>query len=125
MARNRTSFTYTGGNIQRNIRELEGKTEGAIRALCEYHATRGEAHMKTNAPWTDRTGAARNGLFTRTEFPRNQYIIIFAHSVHYGIWLEVANSGEYQIILPTVRHTGRQLMADLHKLYGRLGRGKP
>ena len=37
------------------------------------------------------------------------------------IWLEVANSGDYQIILPTLRVIGRETMAQLKDLFGDLG----
>lgn len=76
--------------------------------------------MKINAPWTDRTGAARTGLHTNGGKSGGGWEIVFAHAVHYGIWLEVKYSGRDQIIMPSVRHTGRELMQDLQGLMGRL-----
>lgn len=115
-----TSFKWDDGEIQRGIKRLDSQTDRAVKALTEFHATRGEGYMKSTAPWTDRTGAARSGLFTITEFPGASYIIVFAHTVHYGIWLEIANSGNYQVIMPSVRKIGNDLMRDLHKLFRRL-----
>jgi len=40
--------------------------------------------------------------------------------MHYGIWLEVANSGDYQVILPSVRKIGEDMMRQLDGLFGRL-----
>lgn len=120
MARNKTSFSWDAGRIRKNIIELDGEIDRAIKALCGYHSSHGEIYAKTNAPWTDRTGAARTGLFTETVFPGKSYIIVFAHTVEYGIWLEVANSGDYQIIMPSVRKVGRDVMQDLDGLMKRL-----
>ena len=92
----------------------------AVRMIVDVNASRGDGYMKTNAPWTDRTGAARAGLFTSTDHSPSSHTIFFSHTMEYGIWLEVKNSGEYQIIMPSVRETGRQLMGDLNHLFRRL-----
>lgn len=117
---NKTSFKWDAGTLNRNIDELNIKLDRAIHALNEFEATRGMAYMKTNAPWTDRTGAARNGLHTTTDYPRKQYVIVFAHSVSYGIWLEVANSGDYRIIMPSVENIGHEYVRSLSNLMGKI-----
>lgn len=83
--------------------------------------TEGIAALKQNAPWTDRTSAARNGLHTITMLGGSQHIIIYSHAVHYGIWLEVKFSGRDAVILPTMIPEGRDLMKKLDGLMGRLG----
>lgn len=113
-------FVYKGGELERNVKILEHRTKTAIRMVVEVNATRGEGYLKTQAPWTDQTGAARSGMFTLTHHEEDRHTILFAHSVHYGIWLEVKNSGEYEVIMPVVRQTGDELMADLDKLFRRL-----
>lgn len=114
------SFRYRDGELKRNIRELDRKVDGAIRLIVDLNGSRGEGFMKTNAPWTDRTGAARSGLHTVTSHSQSGHSILFAHTMDYGIWLEVKNSGEYEIIMPSVRETGRQLMSDLNHLFRRI-----
>lgn len=88
----------------------------AIRFIMDYHAADGTARMKMNAPWTDQTGAARNGLFAVTEHAKGHYKIIFSHSVNYGIWLEVKFSGRDAVIMPTVLEVSEGLIRDLRKL---------
>lgn len=87
-----------------------------IKRVIEYHATAGEADMKANAPWVNRTGAARAGLYTFVAHEAGHYTIIFGHSVHYGIWLEVKFNGRDAIIMPTVLNTGKALMRDLKRI---------
>jgi hypothetical protein len=111
-------FQFDSGQINRNLVRLDARVEGRISAIMESQAARGESHMKTRAPWTDRTGAARSGLFTRYFRGASRHEILFSHSVAYGIWLEIANSGDYQIIMPTVRVIGRDTMKQLNDLFG-------
>lgn len=108
------------GRLRTNIDTLDGKLDLAIDLTVGYHSTEGEGHMRATAPWTDRTGAARSGLHTATLKGSGKHTIVFAHSVPYGIWLEVKNSGRYEVIMPSVRIVGAHLMESLSHLMGRL-----
>lgn len=114
------SFSFDMGDLERNVEQLEAKIDGAVNLLVDYHALKGMEHLKTDAPWTDRTGAARTGLHTVSFSGGGKHTILFAHSVHYGIWLEVKFSGRDEVIMPTVRKTGRELMQSLNGLMGRI-----
>ncbi|UVK63820.1 minor capsid protein [Gordonia phage LilyPad] len=108
---------YNDRRLRRNVQNLDDVYDDMIKKIVEYHAAQGEIDMKTNAPWTDRTTAARNGLHTIVQHKdKGHYTIIFSHSVHYGIWLEVKFSGRDAIIMPTVLSRGRALMKDLRKI---------
>lgn len=113
-------FRWDSGEIPRKLGQLDQKIDRHLDIIFVAQAQRGEAAMKMGAPWTDRTGAARNGLYTRYQKTGTTREILFSHSVAYGIWLEVANSGEYQIIMPTVRVIGRETMRQLQDLFGDL-----
>ncbi len=63
-----------------------------------------EGYAKQNAPWTDRTGAARQGLRSTFSRPRqNVFITDIRHGVDYGDHLENMQSGRFSILRPTVR----------------------
>ena len=111
---------YDDGELRRGLNKFERKVELGIRLVVDANGSKGEGYLRTQAPWTDRTGAARTGLHTVTSHGEDRHSIIFAHSVHYGIWLEVKNSGEYEVIMPVVRQTGRELMDDLNHLFRNL-----
>lgn len=108
--------------LEANIKTFPAKLDRAITSAVEFQATRGESHMRGNAPWHDRTGNARAGLHTSTEHhPMVRHSIIFAHGVDYGIWLEISHDGKYSIIPASLQHTGRELMALIGTLLGKLG----
>jgi hypothetical protein len=77
--------------------------------------------MKNNAPWTDRTGAARAGLHTTHNFEPGVFELILAHSVYYGIYLEICNSGKYSIIDKTIVYIGDLLMQRIVNMFKELG----
>lgn len=93
----------------------------AVMSVLEYKAPEVEAHMKQNAPWTDQTGNARQGLRAEAyDLGGDQKGIILYHQVPYGIWLEIKNSGKYAIILPTIEVMGPEVMASLENILGRI-----
>jgi len=87
--------------------------EEAVEAVMEHYAGEVQDYAQENAPWEDRTGAARDGLTAEASSSGNTHEIVLYHTVDYGIWLEIRNSGEYAIILPTIEHMGPQIMAAL------------
>jgi hypothetical protein len=75
-----------------------------------------ESHAKTNAPWTDQTGNARQGLRAEAFRESDNMGIVLYHQVPYGIWLELANGGKYAIIDETIGVMGPQVMASLERI---------
>lgn len=115
---NKSVFDFEMGVMQGRIEELDGKLDLATKAAFQEVALFADGYMKSTAPWTDRTGAARAGLHTNTQFAGHRYEIILAHAVSYGIWLEVANNGRYQVIMPSVKVATDRLA---HHLQGMMG----
>ena len=101
------------------LRNAPAKLDLGMTAILERAKPRAERYMKYNAPWTDRTGNARQGLHAATERHKLRlYALIFAHTVEYGIWLEVTHGGVNRIIEPSVRNQGDALMRDVSGLFG-------
>lgn len=89
------------------------------RRVAQERAAEGEAWMKANAPWTDRTGAARAGLHVDVlESPGVLAELVFSHGedVPYAVWLEIANAGQYAIIAPAIDHFGPLFMRDVQRI---------
>lgn len=110
---------------------MERKLQRAIFGVCKYWDGRVEAYAKQNAPWTDQTSNARNGLFATaqksgTRIANSNFAIILAHSVDYGIWLEVEDRprGETArpIIMKTINLYAPKVVKTLTKILDRLGR---
>ncbi len=111
----RVTVEYDDEELSRNLRNFDDIFDRMMRVIIDYHSMAGVRDMKQNAPWTDRTGAARSGLFTVTEHGNGHYTIVFSHTMHYGFWLEVKFSGRDAIIMPTVKSRGRALMDDIKR----------
>lgn len=103
------------------IHSFGPKLFATISTFVEYQAPNVQDYAREHAPWTDRTGNARGGLFARAENKPPQFSIILYHTVPYGIWLEVAHDRQYRIIEPTIQAEGKRIMAALNKLIARLG----
>ena len=114
------AFTWEGATLSRNLKTFPMKLERAVVGAVEFHSTKAEAWARVSARWTDRTSNARNGLFTKTvHVPFVSHSIVVAHTVPYGVWLEVRWSGRYAVIIPTVKHEGAALMRTLNRLIER------
>lgn len=83
-----------------------------LSAILQRWAPQIESSMKQNAPWTDQTGNARNGLAARAYDADEEHGIVLFHQVPYGIWLEVKWSGRYAIIAPSLEEFGPKVMAS-------------
>lgn len=116
----RVKMTMNNREVSHNLKRLDESSKAAIRAIVDRRTAIGVGYMKVNAPWSDETGAARSGLNGTAHHEETKHTIVFAHAVHYGIWLEVKNSGRYEIIMPTVREQARQLGNDLDRLWAKI-----
>jgi len=92
----------------------EDAYEGAID-VADQVAEDAEKWMKANAPWQDRTFAARRTLFTQVviDDQRRLVTIRFGHGVPYGIFLELARGGKFGIISKAIDLFGPQFMRDV------------
>ncbi|ADQ06506.1 conserved hypothetical protein [Caldicellulosiruptor hydrothermalis 108] len=82
--------------------KIERKKAGLYALLLDW-AGNLEAYAKENAPWTDRTGNARQGLHGGVDINgKDSYTLYLSHGVEYGIWLELAHDGNYAIVGPTI-----------------------
>ena len=75
-----------------------------------------EGEAKVNAPWTDRTGNARNSI-TGVYLGKNGGKLESALFIgmEYGVFLELANGGKYQIVWNTLEQEGTRLPLWIRK----------
>lgn len=93
----------------------------AVAAVAQRVATEMQNQAKADAPWTDRTGNARTGIFGTSEadFAAKVVTIYLSHgaTIDYGIWLELANSGRYGVIMRTMESHYEPLMQMLREIF--------
>lgn len=111
-----SKITLTGvDRLAKSIEQHDLKVKRVIAG--QFIRAKGDAEefARNNAPWTDRTGNARSGLHADVNVidQGKAFELIVAHSVNYGIWLEVRFSGKYAIIQPTVDYIGAVLISRI------------
>jgi hypothetical protein len=111
---------FDSKKLSKNLKSFNSDLRGAVRATVDRRAALTTTDLKTHAPWTDRTGAARTGLFAIPISLPEAEEIFMAYSVTYGIFLENANDGRYAVITPVMRIAGEALMKDLNHLIDRM-----
>ena len=103
-------------NVCGNLGKWADKRKAAVIVLAQNWAGQLEGQAKDNAPWTDRTGNARNGLFGNIAIGKDEVVIRLGHSMDYGIFLELARDGRYAILSPIMN----KATPDIYKTYKKL-----
>lgn len=106
--------------ITPGLKKGADRVQEAAWRTAQYSAPRVESYMKINAPWTDRTGNARNGLAARAYREGDEIGIVLFHQVPYGIYLETRFDGRYGIINPTIESMGPEVMSLFNRLLERM-----
>lgn len=116
-------WTRSPNLIGAEIRSRKERVRSGLVELAGSHAARAEGEMKARAPWNDRSGAARAGLFGQVTSSGGDAIeIVLGHTVNYGVFLELGTSkmAARPIILPVANETAPKLAADASELVRRL-----
>lgn len=97
-----------------------GKVRRAALLTAQSMAPEVENYMKLNAPWTDQTSNARNGLAARAYEEGSDIGIVLFHQVSYGVFLETRFGGRYSIIVPTIEVMGPKVMMRFDRIVDRI-----
>jgi len=103
--------------VIRNLENWAYRRRAAVIALAKDWAGKLEGRAKQNAPWKDRTGNARNGLKGEVAVGANEVKIALAHSVDYGVFLELANDGKHAILKPTLDAAAPEIYRTYERLW--------
>lgn len=116
----KSGITWESDTLRPGMKKFPILLFAGIKAVMEFHEPQVESFMKTNAPWTDRTSNARNGLAAKAISSGTNFAIVCFHQMPYGPWLEVSNDGRYRVIIPTIINQGREVMISVQGLMRRL-----
>lgn len=129
--------------LSRNIQDYGKRALVAVQAAATYWGQAAQNAARQSAPWTDRTGNARGGLFFAvdgfglapvigTATPEamsllsdvavesgdaQTLIVTLGHTVYYGKFLELAHGGSYAIVMSTIEANLPQLERMLVELF--------
>lgn len=106
------------------LAEFDNRLDRGVAGVVKQRSHIASEWMRTNAPWTDRTGNARSGLDATTEHEAKvHHTLVLFGRVPYQIWLEVRFAGRYAIIIPAIIDQGPKMMRTMTKLIDRLKGG--
>lgn len=129
-------LTFEDG-IAKGFEALEDRFAVALMMYAKTSAASLESYAREHAPWTNRTGHARQRLTCEESVADNGYKLTLSHGVDYGLYLEGTNNPKlstgysnelsgavaelafekkYAIIQPTIRSKGPKVMEGLNKL---------
>lgn len=104
------------GELRGNLENFDDHARKGLFAAANFIAPQAESYMKTNAPWTDRSSAAREGLKSQVVTGGNGVAVVLYHTVPYGVWLEVRWGGKYSVIEPTIEAMLPRFMEAVERL---------
>ena len=114
MANYSTSFRIEANGVLNNLKLLRRRNQDAVLShankLCKQRI---EPYAKQHAPWRDRTGNARRSLNASATLNgriTKNIDITLSHGVWYGYRLETWFNKRYQIIWPTIRDLGPEIL---------------
>lgn len=115
-----TQVQWSGLNdMLARLDEYGRRVNEALHQLALYFAPIVETEAKQNAPWTDRTGNARQGLHGFVEdLSASIVAIVLSHGVYYGVFLELKNQGRYAVIMPTLERHYQPVKDALDGIFG-------
>jgi hypothetical protein len=114
--------------LGRRIETYGDRVLNAVHAVAVYVGQAMQNAGRAAAPWTDRTGNARSGLFYAVDGfglrpvvgrvkitapedvsktvtvsgDQDHLVIAFGHTVYYGKFLELSNGGRYAVVMSTL-----------------------
>lgn len=116
-------FQIDFNDLVGGLDQFNSRAEAAMAMYVDTAALTLQSYMRDNAPWTDRTGHARQRLTATASKVSKGYQIALTQGVDYGVFLELAHEKRFAIIQPTITAKGPEVMAGFQNLLGRLSSG--
>lgn len=97
-------------DFEKQMTKLEGKVLAGSKAFGKVASKKMEAYAKINAPWTDRTGNARQSIKGFSEVSKTTIEIGVSGGMEYSPDLEFKYEKKYAILYPTVQRHKNEIM---------------
>lgn len=98
--------------------QIKQRSMFAAEKVAQNAAARMEAEAKRNAPWTDRTGLARQTItgFSKWKWEGGKLRMGVAGNMEYSAYLEFANEGKNAVLWPTLRNNEQAIREQMRKV---------
>lgn len=121
--KNSLTIKWDDAEYKKRVSEIPDKALRDLATETERFSMIAQNHARTNAPWTDRTGNARSGLFAQPFSNNGGFEIVLYHTMSYGIFLESRWGGKWGIIPDTVSRVSRVYTAAMTQRLAQILRG--
>lgn len=98
------------------------RRRAALYQLCQFYQAKAlqlfRAEQSENSFWTNRTNTAYNTVYGDARITASFASWGLAHSVEYGVYLELANDRRYESLRPIIASLTPEFMQDCKRLFG-------
>ena len=92
---------------KRGITQMQARATRRAETCAGECARELETEARARAPWTDRTGRARNGIRGRAEVTQDAVKIVLSGTAPHSVYLE---RGKWAVLGPTVQEEGGRML---------------
>lgn len=114
------ALKFDTSSLEKGLGLFENKLDIATKMLAETGALKMQKYAQGHAPWTDRSGRARQTLQGTVEPYSNGYQIVISHGVDYGVWLELAHEKRFAIVPDTLNYGEKTVVPAFERLLDRI-----
>lgn len=100
----------------KRMTEIKQRSMFAAEKVAQSGATKMEGEAKRDAPWTDRTGLARQTIRGVSGWQGKKLRCGITGNMEYSPYLEKCNEGQNAVLWPTVQRNQEQLMEQFKKV---------
>lgn len=112
-----SGFAITEDSLSQSLRITGPMFTDAVQEQLLEEAQFVLDYAKESAPWSDRTGSARDGLEVDVYEEDGAVSLVLFHTVDYGLWLEVIQSGRFAVIMPTLEALAPLIFKSVNATY--------
>lgn len=106
-------FRVDPSQVLRGLGEAKLKTMFAVEKYGQAAAAKLEATAKQDAPWTDRTGNARQTMAGVCDWAGDALRIGLAGNMDYSPYLEYCNEGKNAVLYPTINKMQTEILEGM------------
>lgn len=99
-----------------NLQKAVNKQKAALAMYADTAAKKMEGEAKLYAPWTDRTGNARNSIKGESGWDDDKLKIVLSGNMDYSVYLELAYGKKYAILKPTIDRNAPEVLSGYQRL---------
>lgn len=109
-------FRFDPSASLKKMVEIKQRSMFAAEQVAKSTAARMEGEAKRNAPWTDRTGNARQTIRGVSGWAGKKLRCGVTGNMEYSPYLELTHAGQNAVIWPTVQANKQKIMDAYRKV---------